>query len=472
MLTLHETLYLVSTEDAFIMDFSGKKIMIIGAGLSGVAAANLLSGKGAELILFDANAKGTLNAGSIRARLADSYDGRIELGDIPEDCRQYLDYLILSPGVPRDLPFVVLMEKKGTKVIGEIELAYLYSKGRITGITGTNGKTTTTALTGHILSRKFVNTLVVGNIGTPFTELVDRTTEDGMTVVELSSFQLDTISEFRPNVSMVLNITPDHLDRHHTMKNYIAAKMNIALNQTKDDICILNYEDATLREAADSLNPRIVWFSSKRSLKDGLYYDNGRIWYACGGEAEEICETDKLQLIGLHNYENVMAAVAAGIYYDVPREDIREALYSFKPVEHRIEYVATKNGVKYYNDSKGTNPDASIQAVKAMNVPTWLIAGGYDKGATYDEWIECFDGKIKHMLLMGATAGKIADCAAKHGFTAITYVNSMEEAVDYCARNAVSGENVLLSPCCASWGMFKNYEERGRIFKELVNALQ
>ncbi|MBO4415033.1 MAG: UDP-N-acetylmuramoyl-L-alanine--D-glutamate ligase [Lachnospiraceae bacterium] len=462
------------------MEFSGKKIMIIGAGLSGIAAADLISDKLKEekddgktdLILFDANSKKALNEEGIRKKLNDDFQGRIVLNDIPDDCRQSLDLLILSPGVPRDLPFVVLMEKKGTKVIGEIELAYYFAKGKIVGITGTNGKTTTTALTGHILSKTFENTIVVGNIGTPYTELVYKTTDDGVTVAELSSFQLDTIETFRPDVSMVLNITPDHLDRHHTMKNYIAAKMNVASNQNEDDICVLNYEDATLREYAKGLKPRVVWFSSKRSLDDGLFYDSGRIWYAKNGENTLICETEKLQLIGTHNYENVMAAVAAALHFNVPLETLRDALYSFRPVEHRIEYVATKGGVKYYNDSKGTNPDASIQAVKAMNAPTYLIGGGYDKGADYSEWIECFGDKIKHLVLMGATREAIAECARKHGFNAITFVESMEEAVDFCSKNAVSGENVLLSPCCASWGMFKNYEERGRIFKELVNALR
>ena len=454
-----------------LSDFSGKKVMIIGAGLSGVAAANLLSDTGADITLFDANAKKALSEESIRTKLCGTFGGRIVLGDIPEDCRQYLDVLILSPGVPKDLPFVTLMEKKGTFVIGEIELAYYCAKGRIVGITGTNGKTTTTALTGHILSKVFENTIVVGNIGTPYTELVGKTTDEGVTVAELSSFQLDTISTFRPDVSMVLNITPDHLDRHHTMKNYIAAKMNIASNQRPEDICVLNYEDATLRECANGLTPRVVWFSSKRPLEDGLFYDSGKIWYAEKGENTLICETDKLLLIGIHNYENVMAAVAAALYFKVPLDVLREALYSFKPVEHRIEYVATKNGVKYYNDSKGTNPDASIQAVKAMNAPTYLIGGGYDKGADYSEWIECFGDRIKHLVLMGQTREAIAECARKHGFEAITFVESMEEAVDFCASHAAAGENVLLSPCCASWGMFKNYEERGRIFKELVNAL-
>ena len=451
--------------------FIGKKVMIIGAGISGTAAADLLIDSGAEIVLYDANAKGLLDEASVRLRLSGRFNGRIVLGDIPDDCREKLDYLILSPGVPRDLPFVLLMEKRGTKVIGEIELGYYYAKGKLVGITGTNGKTTTTALTGHILSKVYEDTIVVGNIGTPYTEFAKGTKEQTMTVAELSSFQLDTIETFRPDAAVVLNITPDHLDRHHTMKNYIQAKMNIAVNQTRDDICVLNYEDATLREYDGKTKSRIVWFSSKRRLDDGLYYEDGSIYRAVGGSSTLVIKTDELQLIGVHNYENVMAACAVAFHFNVPLETLREALRSFKPVEHRIEYVATKNGVKYYNDSKGTNPDASIQAVKAMNAPTYLIGGGYDKGADYSEWIECFGDKIKHLVLMGQTKDKIADCAKMHGFSDITFVNSMEEAVEFCSAHAVSGENVLLSPCCASWGMFKNYEERGKIFKELVNAL-
>ncbi|MCR5685425.1 MAG: UDP-N-acetylmuramoyl-L-alanine--D-glutamate ligase [Lachnospiraceae bacterium] len=445
--------------------------MIIGAGISGTAAADLLTDSGAEIVLYDANTKGLLDEASVRLRLSGRFNGRVVLGDIPEDCREKLDYLILSPGVPKDLPFVLLMEKRGTKVIGEIELGYYYAKGKLAGITGTNGKTTTTALTGHILSKVYEDTIVVGNIGTPYTEFAKNTKDTSMTVAELSSFQLDTIETFRPDAAVILNITPDHLDRHHTMKNYINAKMNIAVNQTEKDICVLNYEDATLRECASGLKSTVVWFSSKRRLDNGFYYEDGAIYRAVKGESVCVCKTDELQLIGMHNYENVMAACAVAYYFGVPDETLREALRTFKPVEHRIEYVATKNGVKYYNDSKGTNPDASIQAVKAMNAPTYLIGGGYDKGADYSEWIECFGDKIKHLILMGQTKDKIADCARAHGFNAITFADSMEMAVEFCSKNALPGENVLLSPCCASWGMFKNYEERGKIFKELVNAL-
>lgn len=453
------------------MDFKNKRVMIIGAGKSGTAAAALLADSGADIILYDANSKGSMNTDIIKSKLPENFNGRIALGDIPEDLRSGIDYLILSPGVPKDLPYVMLMAAKGTKVIGEIELAYYYAKGKIVGVTGTNGKTTTTALTGHIIGSYFENTLVVGNIGIPYTEMVLDSKDDSVTVAELSSFQLDTIETFHPNVSIVLNITPDHLDRHHTMTNYINAKLNVTLNQNEDDICILNYEDAILRDAASKIKAGIVWFSSKRALNDGVYLSNGTIYYAQNAVSTAICETEKMQLIGEHNYENTMAAIAAAIFFKIPVDVIREAVYSFKPVPHRIEYVATKNGVKYYNDSKGTNPDASIKAVKAMNAPTYLIGGGFDKNSEYDEWIESFDGKIKHIVLMGETKGKIAACAVKHGFNDITFVESMKEAVNFCASKALPGEIVLLSPCCASWGMFKNYEERGDIFKALVNSL-
>lgn len=452
------------------MDFKNKKIMIIGAGLSGMAAARLLSGCGAsDIILYDDNS--AIDKASLRTKLPGEFTGRIETVDIPADCREKLDYLVLSPGVPRDLPFVTLMQRKGTVVLGEVELAYNFSKGRIIAITGTNGKTTTTALAGEIMRTFFESVFVVGNIGTPYTDMVSQTTDSSVTVAEMSSFQLDTIVDFRPGVSIILNITPDHLDRHHTMKNYIDAKRNIMRNQTGKDLCILNYEDAILRELGETAKNRVMWFSSQRKLEEGMYLDGTDIIYNDGVMERKICSTEDMQLIGKHNYENAMAAAAASIYMGVPYDLIGAAICAFKPVEHRIEYVATKKGVKYYNDSKGTNPDASIQAVKAMTAKTVLIGGGYDKNSDYDEWIKSFDGKIKLLILMGATREKIASSAIRLGFNSIAFVDSMEEAVALAAEKACEGETVLLSPCCASWGMFKNYEERGRIFKELVRNL-
>jgi len=448
------------------MDFQGKKVLIIGAGKSGLAAADLLASQNADIILYDDK---KLDEAEVLKKLSKDFKGRIVSEVLTDEIAGNPDYLVLSPGVPIDSEKVLKYKAKGACVIGEVELAYYYTKGKIVAVTGTNGKTTTTALTGALMKLKYDNTLVGGNIGIPYTQICLDSTDDGVTVAEMSSFQLDTTVTFHPYISMILNITPDHLDRHHTMENYINAKLNCTKNQTADELCILNYEDETLRKAAENIKAKICWFSSKTALNDGMVYEDGVIYEVKNGVREKVIDVDEMMLIGRHNYENVMAAVAAARFMNVPMELIREGLRNFKPVEHRIEYVATVNGVKYYNDSKGTNPDASIQAVKAMSGPTFLIGGGYDKGSEYDEWIECFDGKIKKLILMGQTRDKIAECARKHGFNEIEFVNSMEEAVNYCYRNAVNGDTVLLSPCCASWGMFKNYEERGRIFKDLVN---
>ena len=448
------------------MDFQGKKVLIIGAGKSGLAAADLLTSQNADIILYDDK---KLDEAEVLKKLSKDFKGRIVSEVLTDEIAGNPAYLVLSPGVPIDSEKVLKYKAKGACVIGEVELAYYYTKGKIVAVTGTNGKTTTTALTGALMKLKYENTLVGGNIGIPYTQICLDSTDDGVTVAEMSSFQLDTTVTFHPYISMILNITPDHLDRHHTMENYINAKLNCTKNQTADELCILNYEDETLRKAAENIKAKICWFSSKTALNDGMVYEDGVIYEVKNGVREKVIDVDEMMLIGRHNYENVMAAVAAARFMNVPMELIREGLRNFKPVEHRIEYVATVNGVKYYNDSKGTNPDASIQAVKAMSGPTFLIGGGYDKGSEYDEWIECFDGKIKKLILMGQTRDKIAECARKHGFNEIEFVNSMEEAVNYCYRNAVNGDTVLLSPCCASWGMFKNYEERGRIFKDLVN---
>ena len=447
------------------MDFNDKRVLIIGAGKSGIAAARLLKGEGAKITLYDDKVQ---DKEEILKKIGEGYTGEVVFEKLPDDFGEGLDYLVLSPGVPIDAPLVLELKKGGAKVIGEVELAYLYTKGKIIAVTGTNGKTTTTALTGELMKKKFANTLVGGNIGIPFTEICKNSSGDGVTVAEMSSFQLDTTDTFHPFISMILNITPDHLDRHHTMENYINAKLACTRNQTEDELCILNWEDAVLREKAKNIKAKICWFSSKSELENGMVYKDGVIYEVKHGEPKKIIDVSELMLIGNHNYENVMAAVAAARFMGISIEDIRDGVREFKPVEHRIEYVDTVNGVKYYNDSKGTNPDASIQALRAMTGPTFLIGGGYDKGSEYDEWIENFDGKIKKLLLMGQTKEKIAQCAEKHGFNDYIFVGSMEEAVEYCMSNAVPGDTVLLSPCCASWGMFKNYEERGRIFKDLV----
>ncbi len=451
------------------MIWKHNELLVIGAGKSGIAACNLLCEEDVHVTLYDGNAE--LKESELRAKLSPAFSGEIVLGEMTEELIAKTELVIISPGVPTDLPFVMELKTRGVPIWGEVELAYRFSKGKLIAITGTNGKTTTTALTGEIMKQNYDDVFVVGNIGTPYTELANQMTEKSVTVAEMSSFQLESIEEFHPVVSMILNITPDHLNRHHTMEAYAEAKFNIATNQTPGEVCVLNYEDERLREFGQKLQTKVLWFSSGRVLRRGLYLKGDDIVYNDGVAETVVINVHELNIIGKHNYENVMAAVAAAIALSVPMDRIQEALRAFVAVEHRIEYTATKNGVVYYNDSKGTNPDASIQAVRAMDRQTILIAGGYDKSSSYDEWLQECIGKVRSLVLMGQTADKIEAAARRIGLEGIVRVSSMQEAIAYAHANAEPGEAVLLSPCCASWGMFKNYEERGEVFKRLVREL-
>lgn len=447
---------------------NNQKVLVFGTGISGIGAAKLLEEVGREVILYDGNA--ALDSEKLKKQLGENTKAEIVLGDLTEEVMGTLGLVVMSPGVPTDLPVVSQMREMGIPIWGEIELAYTYGKGDVLAITGTNGKTTTTALLGEIMKNYKESVFVVGNIGNPYTTAALDMTDASVAVAEVSSFQLETIHEFRPCVSAILNITPDHLNRHHTMDAYIAAKEDVAKNQTEEDCCVLNYEDEVTREFGKKIRAKVLYFSSQRKLDKGIYLDDGNIVYK---DAEEVilCHVDELQLLGTHNYENVMAASAMAIAYGVPMDVIRETIKAFAGVAHRIEFVCEKNGVAYYNDSKGTNPDAAIKGIQAMNRKTLLIGGGYDKDSEYEEWIEAFDGKVKYLVLLGQTKEKIADTAKRLGFENIIMVESLEEAVEACAKLAEPGEAVLLSPACASWGMFKNYEERGDKFKEFVNAL-
>lgn len=452
------------------LDLTGKKVLVVGSGISGVAATELLKKKGNEVILFDGNRE--LDVEALKKKAPVFADVEIILGELENEDLERVDLAVLSPGVPTDLPMVEAMREKGIPVWGEIELAYYYAKGPVAAITGTNGKTTTTALTGEIMANYFKDVKVVGNIGIPYTSVAADTTEETVTVAEISSFQLETIHEFHPKVTAILNITPDHLNRHHTMECYIKTKESITKNQRQDEVCVLNYEDTVLRSFGEKADCRVLFFSSARKLDAGLYLEGESIYYADDGRTEKVIDVNELNILGLHNYENVMAATGIALSMGVPMQKIRETLKVFQAVEHRIEYVTEIKGVRYYNDSKGTNPDAAIKGIQAMNRPTYLIGGGYDKQSEYDEWIENFDGKVKKLVLIGQTREKIAECAKAHNFLDVVLCDSLEEAIDVCHENAKSGEAVLLSPACASWGMFKNYEERGRIFKEYVRGLQ
>lgn len=453
------------------MDLTDKKVVVVGTGVSGMGAVKLLSETSADITLYDGNDKADRD--EILKKIPDDCDLRLIIGEMPDEVVKETDLLVISPGVPIDSDIVKLFEKENVPVWGEIELAYNFEKGTVFAITGTNGKTTTTTLVGEIMKKYNNQTFVVGNIGNSYTSEVLKTTKDSYTVAEISSFQLETIREFAPKGSAILNITPDHLNRHYTMENYAAVKESITKNQWKvreDDYCVLNYDDKVLREFGKTIkNP--VYFSRKEKPSKGTYLDGRIIRYFDGKNDYEVMSVDDMHLFGNHNYENVMAAIAMTIEAGVPLNIIINVIKDFMGVEHRIEYVRDKNGVRYYNDSKGTNPDSSIKALEAMSRPTILIAGGYDKHSEFDEFIEAFDNKVKLMVLLGQTADKIEETAVRHGFTNIIKTDSLEKAVKICAENAVSGDVVLLSPACASWGMFKNYEERGKLFKEYVNSL-
>ena len=452
------------------MDFLGKNVVVVGAGKSGIGAIKLLYTLGANIVLFDGNEKADIAA--LKEQVAEYEVKQVYVGQLPQEIIENTQMLVLSPGVPTDTEFVEQFRKQNAVILGEIELGYQVAKGRLIGITGTNGKTTTTTLVGQIMEEYFGNTFVVGNIGNPYTLEALNTTENSVTVAEISSFQLETTVDFCPQVSAILNVTPDHLNRHHTMENYAAAKEAIAEKQSKKETCVLNYDNEYTRDFGNRCNAEVVYFSSSNKLNDGYYLEGEDIVFSKEGEVKTLMNIHDMNLVGMCNVENVMAAIAMSAAMGVPYENIISTVKRFKAVEHRIEFVATKNGVDYYNDSKGTNPDAAIQGIRAMSKPTILIGGGYDKENEYDEWIEAFDNKVKLFVLIGQTREKIAECARKHGFDKIVMADTFEEAMEICIKNANSGDAVLLSPACASWGMFPNYEVRGQIFKEIVNGIK
>lgn len=449
------------------MEYNGKKALVCGMARSGIAAAKLLNRLGARVTLQDMKKREEISADV----LALEGEGIVlYTGANPDEIACAQDLIVLSPGIPCDLPFIAAAENAGIEVISEVELAYRLTPCPITAITGTNGKTTTTTLTGEIMKTAYSGTAVVGNIGVPYSEEVERLTEKDWVVAEISSFQMEKAKEFHPHISAVLNITPDHLNRHKTMDVYIAMKERVFAKQTAEDFCILNHGDEACRKMADKTAAKVFFFDSSETLAEGIYLDGDAIEVRWGAINETLIHVDELQILGVHNYENVMAAAAMGICAGIALDTIRAVLKGFAGVAHRIEYVATVDGVDYYNDSKGTNVDASIRAVLAMKKPIVLIGGGYDKGSSFDEWTKLFPGRVKHLVLIGVTAPKVRASAEKFGFTAISDCETFEEAVDLCREKAEDGDCVLLSPACASWGMFDNYEQRGDMFKEQVRG--
>ena len=448
-------------------------VMVAGMGKSGISAAELILNIGGRVLLYDSNE--TLDCETLLSKFDEESvkNINVKLGKLNEDDIRDIRICVMSPGISLETDFVKLLMDHRVQLWSEIQLAYFVAKGRLMAITGTNGKTTTTALLGEIMKRKYENCFVAGNIGIPYTQVALHTDDKSMTVLEVSSFQLETIIDFKPNVSAILNITPDHLNRHHTFENYSAIKKEICMNQTAQDYCILNYDDEQLREFGDSgeCKAKVVFFSVKNKLKEGVYIEDNKVYYSNISKTVEVLSLANVQLLGKHNHENICAAVAMAFVEGVGVDDIREACYEFKAVEHRVEFVKEKYGVRYYNDSKATNPDAAIQGLNAMPGPTILIAGGYDKQSEYDEWAKLFKGKLKYLVLIGSTRDKIAECAKKYGFNNIMYAETLQEAVRVCDSYADRGDYVLLSPACASWGMFDNYEQRGDIFKSCVQAL-
>lgn len=444
------------------------KYLIVGAGRSGINAAKLLSQLGEDFIIYDGNTD--LDKAAVCEKI-----GRAEvefiLGDFSSFDFSQADICVVSPGVSLETPIMRAVAEHGIPIWGEVELAYRHDKGTVIGITGTNGKTTTTSLTYEIIRRCAKKALLVGNIEIPYTGYALESDRDSVTVAEISSFQLETMVTFKPHVSAILNITPDHLDRHKTLENYIAIKESITKNQDENDFCVLNYNDPVLREFGKAPRCKVIFFSSSEELESGVFLRGDTMIIRENGEEIPVCTTKDTSLVGMHNYENIMAAIAITHAMGVDTGTIRRAIREFKAVEHRIEFVAEKNGVKYYNDSKGTNPDAAIKAVCAMPSSTILIGGGYDKKSSYDEWVATFEGRVKELLLIGKTKHDIAAACDKAGFKSYKFVDTLEDAVKIAAEDAESGDCVLLSPACASWDMFKCYQQRGEIFKDCVRAL-
>ncbi len=455
----------------------GTVSLVIGAGRSGVGAVHLLHTLGRQMILLEQNSKSSEEKVRAGLKPEDRDWPEVVIGDFPEERLADICEVIPSPSVPADAQILLQAERKGIPVLSEVELAFRHDKGRVIAITGTNGKTTTTSLIGAIMSSFSDKVHVVGNIGNSYALAAPETAEDSWSVGEISSFQLEHVSTFHPEVAVILNITPDHLNRHHTMQCYASVKERITRFQTAEDVCVLNYNDPWLRAFGEYLCPsQVIWFSSAdlpaAGCRKGYILREGRIYRVEEGREQFLLSMDEVMLVGVCNAENIMASIAAAEAAGVPTETILEAIRKFPPVEHRIEFVAEKKGVRYYNDSKATNPDAAIQGIRAMDRPTVLIGGGYDKNNTYEEWIDSFDGKVRELVLIGKTAAAIAEAARAKGFENITFCDTFDECLRHCTEAARPGDAVLLSPACASWGMFDNYEQRGDVFKAYVRELK
>lgn len=450
------------------MELKGKKVLVVGAGKSGVAVAGFLAAKGSFVVLADTRERE--NFGSQLDKLAGA-GVELALGGYPDEVGNRFDMVIMSPGVPLTIPPVSGAREAGIPVIGELELAYRFAGSPIIAVTGTNGKTTTTTLVGDIFRDAGFRVLVAGNIGLPLVEEVESYGPEDVIVAEVSSFQLETVDLFRPKVGLILNLTPDHLDRHGDMEGYARAKGRISMNQQKGDFLVLNYDDPNVREMKGKGKGDIIFFSRRNILEEGVFVRDNAITVSRGGKTTRVIDAGELKIPGRHNLENALAATAAGFVAGVPGESIAGTLGRFAGVSHRLEFVAEVDGVRYINDSKGTNPDASIKAVEAYPGPLVIIAGGKNKGNDFTGFTSVAAPKTRAMVVLGQCADEMARSAQKAGIKDILRAESLRDAVLLARSAARPGDLVLLSPACASWDMFNNFEERGDLFKKIVREM-
>ena len=448
------------------MKLEDRKTLVLGAGKSGIASAKFLAKHGAKVALHDKKplAEWTDAARSLKSERIGLIDGQI-----PSWLLDQIDLVVISPGIPTSTIPARYVDRRDGEVIGEVELAYRFTKGRIVGVTGSNGKTTTTTLIGEILKNAKIETQVGGNIGTPLVDLAETSTDETWTIAELSSFQLETIKDFRPNVAVALNVTPNHLDRYDFFSDYAAAKHRLFVNQTSGDTAILNHDDAITRSWSENLKARVVLFSVKTELENGLFLRGRELVWRADGEEKILTTRDEIFLRGLHNVENVLASLAVGLACGAPADSMRDTVKNFKGVEHRIEFVAEIEGVKFYNDSKATSVDAALKAVEALSEDAGkinLILGGRGKNAAYQPLAELIEATVRKLILIGEDADNIE--SQLKNYAEIIRADDMKDAVEKSYENAKSGDAVLLAPACASFDMFKSFEERGTVFKREV----
>lgn len=449
-------------------EFAGKRVLVLGAGISGISVSQVLNDQGSSVILSDIRTEEQIGKDLSSLKKSGVVLG---LGRQDEALLEEVDYVVLSPGVSIYNPLVEAAKAAGKTVISEIEVAYRQCPAPIVAITGTNGKTTTTTLVGEILKAAGREVVVGGNIGQALSHEVKEISGQGIVVAEISSFQLEAIVNFHPHVAAILNVTPDHIDRHRTLENYQATKERIFENQTDEDFIVLNYDDPVVRRMAPRADSQVVYFSRKEKLNEGAFVEDGKLVIKWKNQSVSICEISQMKIFGAHNVENALAACACAFFAGASVKDMAEVLTTFSGVEHRIEPVATISGVAYYNDSKATNPESSIKALEAFAGNVILIAGGHDKNTDLTEFMRLIKEKTDHLILLGEAKERFGEAAKDHGVASIHMVQTFEEGVKLAHSLAKPPQIVLLSPACSSYDMFNNYEERGRVFKALVRQL-